>query len=131
MSMQDPIADMLTRVRNAQRAAKTEVQMPASKVKSAIADVLCQEGYINGSKVEEQSGKSTLILDLKYYQGKPVIEKIQRVSRPGLRIYSTHDDIPKVNSGLGITIVSTSKGLMTDRAARKEGIGGELICQVF
>lgn len=131
MSMQDPIADMLTRIRNAQMAAKTEVQMPASKVKSAIADVLSKEGYINGSKVETEAGKSTLILDLKYYEGKAVIEKIERVSRPGLRIYSQHDELPKVNSGLGITIISTSKGLMTDRAARKEGIGGELICKVF
>ena len=131
MSMQDPIADMLTRIRNAQRAEKFEVSMPASKVKSAIAEVLSQEGYVSGAKVEEQSGKATLTIGLKYYEGKPVIEKIERVSRPGLRIYSSQDDLPSVNAGLGVTIVSTSKGVMTDRAARKAGIGGELICKVF
>ena len=130
MSMSDPIADMLTRIRNAQRVEKTEVVMPSSKVKVAIADVLKDEGYIEGYTVSEDGGKATLTVGLKYYAGKPVIEKIERVSRPGLRIYKGREDIPPVMNGLGVAIVSTSRGVMTDRKARSTGVGGEVICYV-
>jgi len=126
MSMQDPIADMFTRIRNAQSANKVAVVMPGSKQKEAIAKVLQDEGYISSFKVE--SGvKPELEITLKYFEGKPVIESIQRVSRPGLRIYKKRNELPKVMGGLGIAVISTSKGLMTDRAARSAGLGGEII----
>jgi small subunit ribosomal protein S8 len=129
--MSDPISDMLTRVRNAQLAEKAMVSMPSSKIKVAIAEVLKEEGYVDGyTVIAGDGGKSTLQIGLKYYSGRPVIEKIQRISRPGLRIYKGSDDIPKVMNGLGIAIVSTSKGLMTDRKARANGIGGEVLCVV-
>ena len=131
MSMSDPISDMLTRIRNAQMAEKTLVTMPSSKLKVAIADLLKDEGYVDGYHVTAgDGGKATLEIGLKYYSGRPVIEKIQRISRPGLRIYKGSEDIPKVMNGLGIAIVSTSKGLMTDRKARANGIGGEVLCVV-
>lgn len=131
MSMTDPVADMLTRIRNAQLAEKTTVAMPSSKLKVAIAEVLKDEGYVDGFSVSKgEGGKATLEIGLKYYSGRPVIEKIQRISRPGLRIYKGSNDIPKVMNGLGIAIVSTSKGLMTDRKARSNGIGGEVLCVV-
>lgn len=131
MSMQDPIADMLTRIRNAQMAGKAEVMIPASKLKSAISNVLQTEGYVAGYRTEEVDGKPTLIVNLKYYQGKPVIVEIDRVSRPGLRAYAGKEELPKVRGGLGVAIVSTSKGVMTDRAARAAGVGGEVLCTVF
>ncbi|MDD2774954.1 MAG: 30S ribosomal protein S8 [Gallionella sp.] len=131
MSMSDPISDMLTRIRNAQLAEKAAVSMPSSKLKVAIAEVLKDEGYVDGFKVvKAEGGKATLEIGLKYYAGSSVIEKIQRISRPGLRIYKGAGDIPKVMNGLGIAIVSTSKGLMTDRKARANGIGGEVLCIV-
>jgi len=130
MSMSDPIADMLTRIRNAQMAEKATVSMPSSKLKAAIAKVLQDEGYVEGFKVVNDGAKATLEIGLKYYANRPVIEKIQRVSRPGLRIYKGSEDIPKVMNGLGIAIVSTSKGLMTDHKARANGIGGEVLCIV-
>jgi len=130
MSMTDPIADMLTRIRNAQAVRKTTVNIPSSKLKTAIAQVLKDEGYIDGFAVRENDGKPELELSLKYYAGQPVIEKIERVSRPGLRIYRGRDDIPRVMNGLGIAIVSTSRGVMTDRKARASGIGGEVLCVV-
>ncbi len=130
MSMSDPISDMLTRIRNAQLAEKTMVSMPSSKIKVAIAKVLQDEGYVEGFNVINKDGKATLEIGLKYYADRPVIEKIQRVSRPGLRVYKGSEDIPKVMNGLGIAIVSTSKGLMTDRKARANGIGGEVLCIV-
>ena len=130
MSMSDPIADMLTRIRNAQSSEKQLVAMPASRVKSAIAQVLKDEGYIEDFAVREREGKPTLEIGLKYYAGKPVIEKIERVSRPGLRIYRPKDDLPKVMNGLGVAIVSTSRGVMTDRKARGLGVGGEVLCIV-
>ncbi len=130
MSMSDPIADMLTRIRNAQLAEKLSVAMPSSRVKASIAQVLKDEGYIEDFKVSDAGGISTLEIALKYYAGEPVIEKIERVSRPGLRIYKGRDDIPKIMNGLGIAIVSTSKGVMTDRKARATGIGGEVLCIV-
>ena len=130
MSMSDPIADMLTRIRNAQLAEKLSVAMPSSGVKASIAQVLKDEGYIEEFKVRDEDGKSTLEIALKYYAGEPVIEKIERVSRPGLRIYKGRDDIPKIMNGLGIAIVSTSKDVMTDRKARATGIGGEVLCIV-
>ena len=130
MSMSDPIADMLTRIRNAQLAEKLSVAMPSSGVKTSIAQVLKDEGYNEDFKVRDEDGKSTLEVALKYYAGAPVIEKIERVSRPGLRIYKGRDDIPKIMNGLGIAIVSTSKGVMTDRKARATGIGGEVLCIV-
>ena len=131
MSMSDPISDMLTRIRNAQLAEKHTVAMPSSKLKVAIAAVLKDEGYVDGfSVIKGEGGKATLEIGLKYYSGRPVIEKIQRISRPGLRIYKGSEDIPKVMNGLGIAIVSTSKGLMTDRKARANGIGGEVLCVV-
>ena len=130
MSLQDPISDMLTRVRNAQKASKVEVAMPSSKQKISIADVLQSEGYISGFSVDE-AVKKTLTIELKYFQGKPVIEDIKRISRPGLRIFKSKDDLPSINGGLGIAIISTSKGVMTDRAARAAGHGGEVICSVI
>ena len=130
MSMTDPIADMLVRIRNAQTAAKTAVSMPSSKLKISIAQVLKDEGYVEGFAVRENEGKPLLEISLKYYAGQPVIEKIERVSRPGLRIYKGRDDLPKVMNGLGVAIVSTSKGVMTDRKARASGVGGEVLCIV-
>ena len=129
MSMQDPIADMLTRIRNGQTANKVAISMPSSKLKVAIANVLASEGYIESVKVLK-GAKPELEITLKYFQGKPVVESIQRVSRPGLRIYKRKDELPKVMGGLGIAVVSTSKGVMTDRAARQAGLGGEIICYV-
>ena len=128
--MTDPIADMLTRIRNGLSAGKTDVTMPLSTQKTAIAKVLTDEGYISGFSEGESEGKPTLNVELKYFQGKPVIEKMKRVSRPGLRIYKANDELPKVMGGLGVAIVSTSKGVMTDRAARKAGHGGEVLCYV-
>ncbi len=130
MSMSDPIADMLTRIRNGQQVSKTAVSMPSSKKKVAVAQLLLDEGYISGFNVEAKDNKPTLQIDLKYFQGKPVIELIQRVSRPGLRIYKGNKEIPKVRGGLGVAIISTSKGLMTDRAARSNGQGGEVVAYV-
>lgn len=130
MSMSDPIADMLTRIRNAQSTNKARVSMPASKLKGAIAKVLKDEGYIDDYTVHANDGKPILDISLKYYAGRPVIEKIERVSRPGLRIYRSNDKIPLVMNGLGVAIVSTSKGVMTDRKARAAGIGGEVLCVV-
>jgi small subunit ribosomal protein S8 len=130
MSMTDPIADMLTRIRNAQLAEKATVQMPASKVKLSIAKVLKDEGYIEGFVIVGEETRRQLEIALKYYAGRPVIEKIERVSKPGLRIYKSKDDIPRVMNGLGIAIVSTSRGVMTDRKARATGVGGEVLCIV-
>ncbi len=130
MSMTDPISDMLTRIRNAQACGKTTVTMPSSKLKGAIAQVLKDEGYIDDFAVRDASGKPQLEIGLKYYAGRPVIEKMERVSRPGLRIYKPSRDIPEVMNGLGIAIVSTSKGVMTDRKARGLGVGGEVLCFV-
>lgn len=130
MSMSDPIADMLTRIRNAQLTNKPVVSMPASKLKGAIANVLKDEGYIDDFAVQDVDGKPQLNISLKYYAGRPVIERIERVSRPGLRIYRGSNDIPKVMNGLGVTIVSTSKGVMTDRKAQAAGVGGEILCVV-
>jgi small subunit ribosomal protein S8 len=128
--MQDPISDMLTRIRNAQRANKVSVSMPSSKLKMAIAKVLKDEGYVEEFAVRNEDSKPVLDVQLKYYAGRPVIERIDRVSRPGLRVYKGSNDIPKVMNGLGVAIVSTSKGVMTDRKARAAGIGGELLCVV-
>ena len=130
MSMSDPIADMLTRIRNAQSANKTSVSMPASKTKSAIANLLKEEGYVADFETVTEDSKPVMTVALKYYEGKPVIAEISRVSRPGLRIYKGADELPKVRGGLGVAIISTSKGLMSDRAARKAGIGGEVMCFV-
>jgi len=130
MSMSDPIADMLTRIRNAQATEKASVLVPASKVKQSIAQVLKDEGYIEDFALRTHDGRSVIEIGLKYYAGKPVIEKIERVSRPGLRIYKRRDDIPRVMNGLGVAIVSTSKGVMTDRRARDTGLGGEVLCIV-
>ncbi|HKJ53013.1 MAG TPA: 30S ribosomal protein S8 [Gammaproteobacteria bacterium] len=130
MSLQDPIADMLTRVRNAQKANKVSVSMPASRQKVRIAAVLKDEGYISAFKVSDENLKQ-LVIELKYYQGKPVIEEMRRISRPGLRIFRSKDDLPSVNGGLGIAIISTSKGVMTDSQARAAGHGGEVICSVI
>jgi small subunit ribosomal protein S8 len=130
MSMTDPIADMLTRVRNALSAGKMSVAMPSSKQKVAIANLLKEEGYVNDVSVKDIDGKPVLEIALKYYEGKPVIDMIKRVSRPGLRVYKGKDDLPSVMNGLGVAVVSTSMGLMTDRAARKAGHGGEVICYV-
>jgi len=130
MSMSDPIADMLTRIRNGQHAEKAQVSMPASKQKAAIAKVLKDEGYILDYSVADEGGKPTLTITLKYFEGRPVIEKVRRVSRPGLRIYKNKHELPKVDGGLGIAIVSTSKGVMTDRQARAVGEGGEVLCTV-
>ncbi|MBM3342713.1 MAG: 30S ribosomal protein S8 [Betaproteobacteria bacterium] len=130
MSMSDPVADMLTRIRNAQQSEKQSVAVPTSKLKTAIAKVLKDEGYIEDFAVRNQDGKSHLDISLKYYAGRPVIEKIERVSRPGLRIYKPSKEIPVVMNGLGVAIVSTSKGVMTDRKARGMGVGGEVLCIV-
>jgi small subunit ribosomal protein S8 len=128
--MSDPIADMLTRIRNAQMVNKLTVSMPASKVKGAIANVLKEEGYIEDFAVQANDGKPTLNISLKYYAGRPVIEKIERVSKPGLRIYKGSENLPRVMNGLGVAIVSTSKGVMTERKAQAAGIGGEVFCVV-
>lgn len=130
MSMSDPIADMLTRIRNAQMVEKAQVRMPASKLKAAIAQVLVDEGYIDGFEVLRDGTKADLQIALKYYAGRPVIERIERVSRPGLRIYRGRGAIPQVMNGLGVAIVSTPKGVMTDRKARQVGVGGEVLCYV-
>ena len=130
MSMSDPIADMLTRIRNAQMVEKSVVTMPSSKLKAAIAQVLKDEGYVDGFHINTNGGKSELEIQLKYYAGRPVIERIERVSRPGLRVYKGHLDIPKVMNGLGVAIVTTPKGVMTDRRARAAGVGGEVLCYV-
>lgn len=129
MSMQDPIADMLTRIRNGQAAEKIAITMPSSKLKVAIANVLKEEGFVENVEVTE-GAKAELSITLKYFEGKPVVESIQRVSRPGLRIYKGKDELPKVMGGLGIAVISTSQGVMTDRSARKAGLGGEIICYV-
>lgn len=130
MSMQDPIADMLTRIRNAQARAKREVNIPSSKLKTGIAGILKEEGYITDYKLTEEGNKTTLTVELKYFEGKPVIEMLRRVSRPSLRRYSGKDDLPKVMNGLGTAIISTNKGVMTDRTARAQGVGGEVLCIV-
>ena len=131
MSMQDPLSDMLTRIRNAQMAGKTSVEMPGSKLKAAVAAVLKDEGYIASFAAADSDGKPRLSIELKYYEGKPVIAEIDRISRPGLRNYSGKDGLPSVRNGLGVAIVSTSRGVMTDRAARAAGVGGEVLCTVF
>ena len=131
MSMTDPIADLLTRIRNGLSANKVEVAMPSSKVKQSVAQVLKDEGYISDFAVQDIDGKPVLNVILKYYQGKPVIETLKRVSRPGLRVYKGKDELPTVMGGLGVAIVSTSAGVMTDRAARAAGHGGEVLCTVF
>ena len=130
MSMTDPISDMLTRIRNAQAISKAEVIMPSSTLKAALAKVLKEEGYINDFGVSDENGKSILAITLKYYDGKPVIADIKRASRPGLRLYKSKDELPKVMGGLGVAIISTSAGVMTDRAARAAGHGGEVLCYV-
>jgi small subunit ribosomal protein S8 len=130
MSMTDPIADFLTRIRNGQSSGKPEVNVPASKVKLAIAQVLKDEGYIEDFSAKEEEGKPTLAVQLKYFQGRPVIDRLERVSRPGLRVYRGKDELPSILGGLGVAIVSTSKGVMTDREARASGHGGEVICIV-
>ena len=130
MSMSDPVADMLTRIRNGQGTNKVSITMPASKLKKAIANVLKDEGYIENYAEQEVQGKTVLNIELKYYAGRPVIEKIERVSKPGLRVYKASESIPEVMNGLGVAIVSTSKGVMTDRKAKAAGIGGEVLCYV-
>src|ERR1700744_2773400 len=130
MSMSDPIADMLTRIRNAQMVEKVSVTMPSSKVKIAIAQVLKDEGYIDDYEVKSEGAKTELNIALKYYAGRPVIERLERVSKPGLRVYRARNEIPQVMNGLGVAIVSTPKGVMTDRKARATGVGGEVICYV-
>ncbi len=130
MSMSDPIADMLVRIRNAQLVGHTEVVMPASKLKASIAQVLKDEGYIEDFALREDGAKRVLRIGLKYYAGRPVIERLERVSKPGLRVYRGRDDIPRVMNGLGVAIVSTSRGVMTDRKARADGVGGEILCIV-
>ena len=130
MSMTDPIADMLVRIKNAAAVSKPSVKMPSSKIKTAIAEVLKKEGYINDYRVTENGAKAELEIQLKYYQGRPVIERLHRVSRSGLRQYRGKDSLPKVLNGLGIAIISTSKGIMTDAQARSEGVGGEVLCFV-
>ena len=128
--MQDPLADMLTRIRNAQMAGKASVEMPSSKLKVAVTNVLEQEGYVAGHAVNELDGKPVLSIELKYYNGEPVIVELDRISRPGLRIFKSKDELPSINGGLGIAIISTSKGVMTDAQARAAGFGGEVICSV-
>lgn len=130
MSMSDPIADMLTRIRNAQNVAKTTVKMPSSKLKVAVAKVLLEEGYVDGFEMLPEEGKPVLVVKLKYYAGRPVIDRLERVSKPGLRVYKGKGDIPQVMNGLGVAIVSTSQGVMTDRKARATGVGGEVLCFV-
>ena len=131
MSMSDPIADFLTRVRNAQMAGKPTVECPSSKIKVAMCKVLADEGYIGAYSVEDSDGKPQLKVELKYYRGRPVIEEIKRVSRPGLRFYRGKEELPRNRAGLGISILSTNRGLMTDKQAIAEGIGGEILCTVF
>lgn len=131
MCMSDPVADLLTRVRNAQSAGKVEVSMPSSRVKYALAKLLHAEGYVGEVKVDDNQGKPLLSINLKYFQGKPVIESINRVSTPGLRVYKGCNELPKIQGGLGIAIISTSKGLMTDRASRAAGQGGEVVATVY
>jgi small subunit ribosomal protein S8 len=128
--MTDPISDMLTRIRNGQKAQKVTVSMPASRVKLALAKVLVAEGYLTDVGVDADAPKRTMTVTLKYHHGRPVIERLQRASRPGLRLYASSDELPKVQGGLGVAIVSTSKGVMTDRQARAEGHGGEILCLV-
>jgi small subunit ribosomal protein S8 len=130
MSMSDPIADMLTRIRNAQMVGHAEVAMPASRLKASIAKVLKDEGYIEDFALRENGTRKELRIGLKYYAGRPVIERLERVSKPGLRVYRGRDDIPKVMNGLGVAILSTSRGVMTDRKARADGVGGEVLCIV-
>ena len=130
MSMSDPISDMLTRIRNAQGAAKAEVRMPSSKLKMALAKVLKDEGYVADYSVQDAEGKAVLTIALKYYEGRPVIERLERASRPGLRLYKGKDELPKVQGGLGVAIVSTPQGVMTDKQARTAGCGGEVLCYV-
>jgi small subunit ribosomal protein S8 len=130
MSMHDPVADMLTRIRNAQLVGHAEVSMPASQLKASIAQVLKDEGYIEDFALREKGAKKELAIGLKYYAGRPVIERLERVSKPGLRVYKGRNDIPKVLNGLGVAILSTSRGVMTDRKARADGVGGEVLCIV-
>lgn len=130
MSMSDPIADLLTRIRNAQMVSRTSVELPASKLKAAIVKVLKEEGYIEDFRVEGEGAKKTIVIDLKYYAGRPVIERLERVSKPGLRVYKGRDELPKVMNGLGVAIVTTPRGVMTDRKARSSGVGGEVLCYV-
>lgn len=130
MSMQDPISDLLTRIRNGQMANKTSIELPSSNLKASIAKVLKAEGYIEDSSVVSESGKKRLQISLKYFEGKPVIEEIKRVSRPGLRVYKSSNDLPKVKNGLGIAVVSTCRGVITDQEARQHGVGGEVLCTV-
>ncbi|MBT3047329.1 MAG: 30S ribosomal protein S8 [Candidatus Thiodiazotropha sp.] len=130
MSMSDPIADMLTRIRNGQAAKKTTVELPSSKLKHSIANLLKNEGFLQEVSINSETKKPTLVLELRYYQGRPVIDLIKRVSRPGLRVYKGKNELPKVRGGLGVAIISTSKGVMTDRAARETGQGGEVIAYV-
>ena len=131
MSMSDPIADMLTRIRNGLARDKVSVSMPSSGVKEAIAAVLKEEGYINGFQVAADGFKKELLIELRYHQGEPVIEELSRISRPGRRQYCSTADMPSVNGGLGVVMISTSKGIMSDRQARRQGMGGEVICSVF
>jgi small subunit ribosomal protein S8 len=130
MSMSDPIADMLTRIRNAQMIGHNEVVIPSSKLKTSIAQVLKDEGYVDDFMVRDREGKAELAISLKYYAGRPVIERLERISKPGLRVYKGRNDIPRVMNGLGIAILSTSRGVMTDRKARDTGVGGEVLCIV-
>lgn len=131
MSMQDPLSDMLTRIRNAQMAGKPNVEMPGSKLKAAVAQVLQDEGYVSEFSASSEDGKPRLSIELKYYLGKPVIAEIDRISRPGLRRYSGKGELPLVRAGLGVAIISTSRGVMTERAARAAGVGGEVLCTVY
>jgi small subunit ribosomal protein S8 len=130
MSMSDPVSDMLTRIRNAQMVGHTETVMPASRLKASIAQVLKDEGYIEDFALRDNGAKKELHIGLKYYAGRPVIERLERVSKPGLRVYKSRDDIPRVMNGLGVAILSTSRGVMTDRKARADGVGGEILCIV-
>ena len=130
MSMQDPISDMFCRIQNGQARAKVKVDMPFSKLKAAIAEILKQEGYITDYLVQEKTGKKLLTVQLKYFEGRPVIEKLQRISKPGLRRYESSDNLPRVLGGFGTAIISTSRGVMTDKNARAQGIGGEILCYV-
>jgi small subunit ribosomal protein S8 len=130
MSMSDPVSDMLTRIRNAQMVGHTEVVMPASRLKAAIAQVLKDEGYVEDFAMRDNGAKKELRIGLKYYAGRPVIERLERVSKPGLRVYKGSEDIPRIMNGLGVAILSTSRGVMTDRKARADGVGGEILCIV-
>lgn len=130
MSMSDPIADLLTRIRNAQMVSHASVALPASKLKLAVVKVLKEEGYIDGYRVEGEGARKSIVIDLKYYAGRPVIERLERVSKPGLRVYKGRDELPQVMNGLGVAIVTTPRGVMTDRKARSTGVGGEVLCYV-